>query len=141
MLKASNALLKAAMIVGTIVGAIVLATVPFFFVIGFSPVIRDMLIEAMKQGEINVQGDATPYELGALIIQVSFVVLAFSMLIVGGMCVANAIIASRTRREPTRGLYIACIVTGAMSTDFSLVAGILGLINLNRELTRKRFEE
>ena len=50
MLKASNALLKVAAIVGTIVGAIVLATVPFFLVFGFSPVIRDMLIEAMEQG-------------------------------------------------------------------------------------------
>lgn len=141
MQKASNVLLKVATIVGTVAGAIILAIVPFLLVIGFSTTIRDMLYEAMKDGTITVQGDATPYEVGVFIIQFTFIALGFALLIVGASCVVNAIIASKTRREPTRGLYIACIVTGALSTDFSLVAGIFGLICLNRELTRKRFEE
>ena len=141
MLKASRALLKVATILGTIVGALVLACVPAFFVIGFSGTIRNMLIEAMQDGSITVQGDAPNYEVAAIFIQAMFLVLGFTLLIIGVMCVVNAIISLRTRNEPTRGRYIACIVTGALSTDFSLVAGIFGLICLAREERRKKLEE
>ena len=142
MLKASNALLKVAAIFGTIAGALVLASVPVFFVIGFSSTIRDMLVQAVNDGTITVEGSgSSSAEALVLVLQVMFVTLGFTLLVVGAMCVVNAIIAVRTRREPTRGRYIACIITGALSTDFSVIAGIFGLICLGRMERRKQLEE
>lgn len=129
------------MIVGTVFGALILACVPVFFVLGFSSTIRDMIVSAMEDGTITVTGDDLPYEKLVILLQVMFIILGFTLLTIGVCCVVNAIIASKTRREPTRGRYVACIVTGALSTDFSLVAGILGLICLAREERRKKFEE
>lgn len=142
MLKASRALLRVATILGTVLGALILACVPVCFVIGCSTTIRDMLVEATKDGTVTIHSDA---DLGAeeivLIFQIMFIILGVTLLLIGVAFVINAIIASKTRREPTRGRYIACIVTGALSTDFSLVAGILGLVNLGREERKKQFEE
>lgn len=141
MLKASRSLLRVAAIVGTVCGALILACVPAFFIIGFSSTIRDMLVEAMKDGTVTVHDTSASYETLVFIIQGIFVSLGFTLLIIGVMCVVNAIIATRTRNEPTRGRYIACIVTGALSTDFSLIAGIFGLICLAREENKKKLEE
>ncbi len=142
MLKASRSLLRVAAIVGTVCGALILACVPAFFIIGFSSTIRDMLVEAIDNGTITAHSDAgLGTEEIVLVFQIMFIVSGFVLLIIGVLCVVNAIIASKTRREPTRGRYIACIVTGALSTDFSLVAGILGLVNLGREERKKQFEE
>ena len=142
MLKACRTLLKVATILGTVLGACILATVPAFMIIGFSSTIRDMLIEAIKEGTITVHSDADlPVETIVLVFQICFIVTGFVLLIVGAMCVANAIIASKTRNEPTRGRYIACIVTGALSTDFSLIAAIFGLICLKRQERQKQLEE
>lgn len=141
MLKASRSLLRVAAIVGTVCGALILACVPAFFIIGFSSTIGDMLVEAMKDGTVTVHDTSASYETLVFIIQGIFVSLGFTLLIIGVMCVINAIIATRTRNEPTRGRYIACIVTGALSTDFSLIAGIFGLICLAREENKKKLEE
>lgn len=141
MLKASRSLLRVAAIVGTVCGALILACVPAFFIIGFSSTIGDMLVEAMKDGTVTVHDTSASYETLVFIIQGIFVSLGFTLLIIGAMCVVNAIIATRTRNEPTRGRYIACIVTGALSTDFSLIAGIFGLICLAREEHKKKLEE
>ena len=141
MLKASRSLLRVAAIVGTVCGALILACVPAFFIIGFSSTIGDMLVEAMKDGTVTVHDTSASYETLVFIIQGIFVSLGFTLLIIGVMFVVNAIIATRTRNEPTRGRYIACIVTGALSTDFSLIAGIFGLICLAREENKKKLEE
>ena len=141
MLNTSNVFLKVATIIGTIIGALFLASVPVYFVIGFSNVIHGMLVDAMNDGTITVQNANLSFEEIAVLLQGMFIGLGFMFLVLGGICVANAIISSITRREPTRGRYIACIITGAMSTDFSVVAGILGLINLSREKRQKEFEE
>lgn len=141
MLNTSNVFLKVATIVSTILGALALATVPFYFVVGFSNVIHNMLVDAMSDGTINVQNTSLSFEEIAVLLQGMFIGLGFMLLVLGGICVTNAIISSMTRREPTRGRYIACIVTGALSTDFSIIAGILGLINLSREKRQKEFEE
>ena len=141
MLKSCRVLLRVATILGTICGALILACVPAFFIIGFSSTIRDMLVEAMNDGTITVNANDLPYEKVAIVFQAMFVFLGFVLLIIGAMCVINAIIASKTRNEPTRKRYIACIVTGALTTDFSLVAGILGLICLNKQERQKKLEE
>ena len=142
MLKASRALLKVATIIGTICGALILAFVPACFVLGFSNTIRDMLVKAINDGEVTIHSsvDLKPEQI-ALMIQVMFIVLGFTLLPIGVLCVINAMISSKTRNEPTRGRYIACIVTGALSTDFSIIAGIFGLICLNRESRQNKIEE
>ena len=141
MLKASNVLLRVAAIVGTIYGAILLVLVPALFICGFSTTIRDMLVQAMYDGTITVHSNDLPYENIAALFQAMFIILGCVLLNIGAMCVINAIIAVRTRREPTRGRYIASIITGALTTDFSLIAGIFGLICLSRAERQKRFEE
>ena len=101
-----------------------------------------MLIKAIEDGSIAVHSNHDiPAKDIVLIFQISFILTGVVLLIVGAMCVANAIIASKTRNEPTRGRYIACIVTGALSTDFSIVGGILGLIYLKRQERQKQIEE
>lgn len=141
MLKASRVLLRVAAIVGTVCGALILACVPVFFVLGFSTTIRDMLVQAMNDGTITTNTHDLPYEKVVILFQVMFVILGFTLLIIGACCVVNAIIAVRTRNEPTRGRYIACIVTGALSTDFSIIAAIFGLICLKRSERQKKLIE
>ena len=142
MLKASRTLLRVAAILGTVCGALLLACVPVLFVIGVSPTIHEMLLEAIKEGTVTVHSSAgLTNEQIVLVFQVSFIATAVVLLIIGVMCVVNAIIATKTRNEPTRGRYIACIITGALSTDFSLVAGIFGLICLSKQERQKKLEE
>ena len=142
MFKASRTLLRVAAIVGTVCGALVLACVPVFFVIGCSSTIREMLIKAIDDGTIKAHTSVglTSAEMVALF-QAIFIMTAILLLVIGVMCVVNAIISVKTRNEPTRGRYIACIVTGALSTDFSLVAGIFGLICLSRGERQNKLEE
>ena len=142
MFRASRTLLRVAAIVGTVFGALILACVPAMFVIGCSPTIRDMLIKSFEDGTITVHssGDFSAKDF-VFFFQFLFVFLAVLFIIIGGCCVANAIIATKTRNEPTRGRYIACIITGALSTDFSIIAGIFGLICLARQQRQKKLEE
>lgn len=132
MLKASRALLRVAAIVGTVCGALILACVPAFFIFGFSGTIRDMLIKAIEDGTIHTDMNSVPAKDIVLGLQIMFVAIGFTFLWIGVSCVVNAVISVRTRNEPTRGRYIACIVTGALSTDFSIIAAIFGLICLKR---------
>ena len=142
MLRTSRILLKVATIVSTICGAIILAFVPVFLTIGFSSTIHDMLLEAIKDGTVTVHSsNGLSNEQMVKLFQVIFATVGFVFIIIGVLCVANAIIASKTRNEPTRGRYIACIITGALSTDFSLVGGIFGLISLARIEKNKQIDE
>ena len=94
-----------------------------------------MLITAIDDGTITVEGNLASGDAASIatILQVMFVILAFVFVILGVCCLINAIICSKTRSNPTRKFYIACIVTGALSTDLSIVGGILGLIVLNKQ--------
>lgn len=140
MQKASKTLLLVATIVSTVVGALIIALVPFLIVLGVSPTIANMLREAINSGEIK-NDSSIPVDTVILILQTIFIVTGVMLAVVGGCCVVNAVIASKTRRAPTRNLYIACIVTGALSTNFSLVAGILGLIALSRQQRNQQIVE
>lgn len=140
MQKASSTLLLVATIVSTVAGAIILALVPALIISGISPTISNMLREAIANGDIKNDSSISA-DTAVLIIQTVFIVTGVMLATVGGCCVVNAVIASKTRRAPTRNLYIACIVTGALSTDFSLVAGILGLIALSRQERNQQIVE
>ena len=138
--KASRALLKVAAIFGTVCGALILACVPVMLVLGISPTIREMLTTAIEDGSIHTDLDLPAAQI-ALGVQIVLIVTAVMLIFVGGCCVANAIISSKTREEPTRGRYIACIITGALSTDFSIIGSVFGLIVLKRKERRQKLEQ
>ena len=138
--KAARTLLRVAAIVSTVVGALILACVPAFLVIGISPTIHQMLVKAIEEGTIHTDVNV-PAETIVIALQCIFISLAVVFIFLGGVCVANAIIASKTRNEPTKGRYVACIVTGLLSTDFSAIAAIFGLIVLSRKARRAKLEE
>ena len=140
MLKASRVLLRVAAIMGTVFGAILLASVPAFFIFGFSSTIREMLIKAFQDGTIHSDIDLPAKEI-VLGLQIIFISLGMLFLFLGVSCVINAVISVKTRNEPTRGRYIACIVTGALSTDFSIIAAIFGLICLHKAERQNKLEE
>ena len=140
MLKASRTLLRVATIFGTVCGALILACVPVLLVLGVSPTIHDMLVKAIQDGQIHTDLDL-PAEQIVLGLQISFIASAVMLIFVGGCCVANALISSKTREQPTRGRYIACIITGALSTEFSIVGAIFGLISLKKSERLLKLEE
>lgn len=140
MQKASKTLLLVATIVSTVVGALIIALVPFLIVLGVSPTIANMLREAINSGEIK-NDSSIPVDTVILILQTIFVVTGVILALLGASCVVNAIISSKARRAPTRNLFVACIITGALSTNFSLVGGILGLIALSKQESTKQIVE
>ena len=139
MKRASEILFKISTILGAIIGGVVLAFVPFELIVGFSGHIREMLIEAFDNGTITYTGDISQMngELFATIIQTTLVVSGIISILVGVGCVIGAILGVRARKEATRGLLIASIVVGALSLDSLVVAGIFGLIVLNKEAKRE----
>ena len=138
MKKVSNIFLKVAHILGIIVGILLLVTFVGAVVASFLPETRDALIEIFQNNGVDFGDD--PESL-ALMAQILMIVYSFVFIILGVICIIDAIVAKKTIENPTKGRYIACIILGAMSTDFSLVAGILGLISLNKENAQKQQEE
>lgn len=130
--RASSILLKIATIVGTIVAALLGVVTPLFIILGASPAIHDSLVQGFDNGDLAYQGFPDS-ESAARFVQGVFLALGIVYAILVALCVANAIISSKARRLKTRNLYIAAIVTGALSTDLSLVGGIFGLIALKRK--------
>ena len=135
--KISNTMLKIGMILSIVCSAILLFTSPFLITIGVSPHIREMIIEGVKNGDIN--SDYAP-EIAAAIVQGLALGAGITYVLLGALCVADAIVASLTLKEPSRGRYIACIVLGTMSTNFTIAGGILGLIYSARVERNKRRE-
>ena len=134
MKRASFILFKISTILGIVLAAVFAFYMPFSFVMGFSAKIHQMLAEAFDSGALNapfaanMDGDSF-----AMFIQSMMVTCGFVCLFAVVLCVISAIIASRVRKEATRGLLIASIVFGAMSIDTMIVGGIFGLIALNKE--------
>lgn len=142
MLRISRTFLKIAKIVSTVCAGIMLACAPVMLVLGFSGTIHDMLLAAINDGTLTVSSSAgLTNEQIVAVFQGTYIASGFVLLFFGGVCLANALISSKTSREPTRNRYIACIVTGALSTDFSIPAAILGLISMKQEEQKPEIEE
>lgn len=142
MLRISRIFLKIATIVSTVTGAIILACSPVFLVLGFSSKIRDMVVTAINDGTINATSSAgLTTEQMVSVFQGSFIACGFVLIVLGIMCVVNAVLSSKTRSEPSKERYIACIVTGALSTDLSIPGAILGLIASKKEENNSQIEE
>jgi len=121
----SHTMLKVGMILSVVCGALILFTSPFFITIGVSSRIHDMIVQEVEAG--NVNSTYAP-EVTAQVVQATFLALGILFIILGAVCVADAIVASLTMKAPSRGRYIACIVLGFLSTEFTIAGGVLGLI-------------
>ena len=124
MKKASEVLFKISTILGAICAGIILAVSPFELVLGFSPRIHEMLVEAYN--------DAF-----ATLIQTICAVTGILLVIIGILCVVASILGVRLRKQAIRGSLIAAIVIGAISIDTLIVGAIFGLIALNKEDKRE----
>lgn len=131
----SNTMLRIGMILCIICGAMLIFCTPFLITVGVSPRIHQMIVEAVENG--SVDSDYAP-EIAAGIVQGVMLGTGIFCLIYGALCIAAAIVSSKTLKEPTRGRYIACIVLGCMSTGFAIVGGILGLIYQARVARNER---
>lgn len=134
----SNTMLRVGMILCIICGAILLFCTPFLITMGVSPRIHQMIVEAVENGSVN--SDYAP-EIAASIVQGTMLGMGIFCLIYGALCVAAAVVSSKTLREPSRGRYIANIVFGCMTTGFAVAGGVLGLIYQSRLERNKRREE
>ena len=131
----SNTMLRIGMILCIICGAILLFCTPFLITMGVSPHIHEMIAEAVRNGDIN--SEYAP-DVAAGVFQGIMLGYGIFCLIYGGICIASAIVSSKTLREPSRDRYIACIVFGTMSTGFATAGGILGLIYQARVARNER---
>ena len=131
----SNVMLRVGMILCIICAVTLLFCTPFLITMGVSPRIHQMIVEAVENG--SVDSDYAP-EIAAGIVQGVMLATGIFSLIYGALCVATAVVSSKTLREPTRGRYIACIVLGCMSTGFAIAGGVLGLIYQARVARNQR---
>ena len=131
MKKLSSTFLKVGMIIGFILAGIFLLAALICLMTGLSDVTRAMLIEAYNNGEINT--DLPDAEAFATFVQIYLITFAVVFIYLGAMSLVDAIVASLTLRQPSKGKYIACIVLGAMCIEFLILGGIFGLIALKRE--------
>ena len=131
MKKLSSTFLKVGMIIGFILAGVFLVSSLFFIVLGVSDVTREMLIEAYNSGDI--QTDLPDAEAFATFVQIYLITFGVAFIYLGAMSLVDAIVASLTLRQPSKGKYIACIVLGAMCIEFLILGGIFGLIALKRE--------
>ena len=138
MKKASNILIRIGMILSAVAAGLLLVSAIAFIICGTSQSIRQMLIDGYYDGSFNTDiDDADQF---AMIIQLMLVFYGVFFIIFGGLCLASSIVSSMTLRNPSKGRLIACIIFGAMSTELSLIGGILGLVALNRERNEPQIE-
>lgn len=133
MKRISNTMLRVGMILSIVCGALLIFCSPFLITTGVSPRIHEMLAEAVRNGDIN--SEYAP-DIAAGVVQTILLTYGIFCLVCGGLCIAAAIVDSKTLKEPTRGRYIACIVLGTMSTGFAIAGGVLGLIADSRQRRR-----
>ena len=131
-------MLRIGMILCIICGAMLIFCTPFLITVGVSPRIHQMIAEAVRNGDVN--SEYAP-DVAAGVFQGIMLGYGIFCLIYGALCVASAIVSSKTLREPSRGRYIACIVMGCMSTGFSIAGGVLGLIYQARVARNERRQQ
>ena len=139
MKRASNIVLLVGQIFGIVMSVVCFLTAIGCFVCAGIPELRDALVEVFENNGVNF-GDFDAETL-VLFIQSMIITSGIMMLILGIVCIIDAIVAANTIKEPTRGRLIACIILGIFSTDITIVGGILGLIALGKEERRKALEQ
>lgn len=131
MKKASDILLLIAGIVSIMAAIFYLVLMIVFFVLG--SVDTSTIAQYIREGKINSSINGTAEE-QAEVIKVLFVVLAIVFLILTVFTVVNAVISFVGKARGTKGLYIANIVFGILSSVvLNLVGGILGVVAVSQD--------
>ena len=132
MKKAAETLYIIGFILCIVAAAFLLLPSPVLIVLGVSPKINSMVVDAIK--EYATDSFASEHaQLFASLLQTCFILSAVFCILIGLACVVNAIVISRTRKEETRGLYIATIILGAFTVNITILAGIFSLIADNKK--------
>ena len=126
MKKACNVLL----LVGTIV-SIVLAVVSFLTAISFLFILSNFDRMAHQSTPSGYNEEVIYY------LFMGYTIFFFALAI---SSILNAVFANASRNCPTRNTYILNIVFGALSIPVTIVAGIFGIILLNREENSRTVE-
>lgn len=137
MKKASNILLKIAHIFSLVMGILLLISFVPMICVAFLPQVRESFIQVFVNNGVDFGDDP---EIAATVAQILMISYALIFVFLGAMCIVNAAICKNTINAPTKGRYIACIILGAMSTDISVIGGILGLIALSKENNQQKLE-
>lgn len=131
MKKASDILLLIAGIVSIMAGIFYLVLMIVFFVLG--SVDTSTIAQYIREGKINSSVNGTAEE-QAEVIKILFVVLAIVFLFLTVFTVVNAVISFVGKARGTKGLYIANIVFGILSSVvLNLVGGILGVVAVSQD--------
>ena len=139
MKRASNIVLLVGQIFGIVMSVVCFLTAIACFVCCSIPEVHQALVELFENNGVDFGGmDA---EALVIFLQSMIVTSGIMMLLLGVVCIVDAIVAANTIKEPTKGRLIACIILGVFSTDITIVGGILGLIALGKEERRKALEQ
>lgn len=139
MKKASRVLLKIAHIYGLIMGIYCLLVSLVWIVISLNPVMRDAIVQSLEENGVDF-GELSPEQI-VLLFQLIIASSAVAFVYLGVISIVDAVVSRKALNNPTRGRLIACMILGAMSTDFSFVGGMLGIFSLAKENRMKAREE
>ena len=122
-----------------IVWAACFALAMVVFIVLATPVFTQTLVDGLSNEQIQSTFPGTPEE-QALAIQIMFATMAVAFGLVAGFGLASAIVSFKCLKEDNRkGLYIANIVFGLLSSSYlNAAGGILGTIALTRQERRDR---
>ena len=104
-----------------------------FFVLA-APALKDFVLELIDKGVIKVHNNTgVSNEEILTIIQGAFIAVGVTLILLVPLFVVAAVIGFKGREPKDRGILIANIVMGAITSEyFLLVAGILGVIFFNK---------
>ena len=132
MKRASNILFK----VGIAVQFVLMGTfisLGLFFLLFTSPGMRDIIIQGLEEGWIETTMEGTPEEIAAAV-QMVYGALAAVFIPIAILALVSALLCIKAVKRPSRGVYIANIIFGALTdSGLPIVGAILGLITLSQE--------
>ena len=104
-----------------------------FFVLA-APALKEFVLDLINRGVIHVQNNTGVSNEDILtIVQGIFIAVGVTLLLLVPLFVVAAVIGFKGREPKDRGILIANIVFGAITSEyFLLVAGILGVIFFNK---------
>ena len=102
---------------------------------GVLPPIHDAIRTGIENG--NVQSDFPDADTAIAFYIAVMVTSGVVCLMFIPLPIINAVLSKKALTNPTRGLYISCMIFGSINSKFTLAGGILGMIALARENRRK----
>lgn len=136
MRRLSRAFLLVGMILAFVfIGVFALTAIGFF--VAAAPFTKDIFMKAFESSGANSSFDDP--ETAYLVYQIVLVICGVVMLVLAGLCIPTAVVTSKARKNPARGLLVATIVFSVIcGTYFGIAGAILGLIANKREERNNR---